>query len=41
MGHTWPWSDNEGFSASEDIWRFVSQFNLFEKYSKLKIYIFY
>ena len=31
MGHTWPWSDNEGFSASEDIWRFVSQFNLFGK----------
>ena len=31
MGHTWPWADNEGFSASEDIWRFVSQFNLFGK----------
>ena len=31
MGHTWPWVNNEGFSASEDIWRFVSQFNLFGK----------
>ena len=31
MGHTWPWAVSEGFSASEDVWAFVSKFNLYGK----------
>ena len=31
MGHTWPWTYEEGFSASEDIWAFLSKFTLYGK----------
>jgi polyhydroxybutyrate depolymerase len=31
MGHTWPSKDNFNISASEEIWNFLSQFNIYGK----------
>jgi len=31
MGHTWPGKNNYGISATEEVWNFVSQFDIYGK----------
>jgi polyhydroxybutyrate depolymerase len=31
MGHTWPDKNNYGISATEEVWSFVSQFDIYGK----------